>query len=79
MIGSQREATGFFALDVPVRMSGPFADPTIHPAQWSPEGRARLAAPDRVAPLPPELRAYAQRDPCFRATGAPAAAPQRRR
>jgi hypothetical protein len=72
-VGSQSETTGFFALDVPVRISGSFADPTIRPAQWSGEGRARLAAPDRVAPLPPELRAYAQRNPCFRATGAPPA------
>ena len=65
VIGSQRQTTGIFALDVPVRVSGSFADPEILPAQWSGTGRARLAAGDQVAPLPPALRDFARRSPCF--------------
>ncbi|PZW38998.1 uncharacterized protein involved in outer membrane biogenesis [Humitalea rosea] len=67
VIGSQSETTGFFALDVPVRVSGAFASPSILPAEWSAEGRAQLAAGDDMAPLPPELRRHAQSNPCFRA------------
>ncbi|MDB5374582.1 MAG: hypothetical protein JWP04_3224 [Belnapia sp.] len=67
VIGSQRESTGFFALDIPVRVAGSFADPSIRPAQWSAEGRERLAAGDAVAPLPAALRSFAQRNPCYRA------------
>jgi uncharacterized protein involved in outer membrane biogenesis len=70
VIGSQSETTSDFALDIPVRVSGPFADPSIAPARWSGEGRARLAAGDRVAPLPPPLRDFAMQNPCFRAGGA---------
>ncbi|MBR0649188.1 AsmA family protein [Roseomonas terrae] len=67
VIGSQSETTDFFALDIPVRVSGSFADPNIAPASWSGEGRARLAAGDRIAPLPPALRDFARQNPCFRA------------
>ncbi|GGJ26202.1 AsmA family protein [Neoroseomonas lacus] len=69
VIGSQSETTSDFALDIPVRVSGSFADPSIAPARWSSEGRARLAAGDRVAPLPPALRDFARASPCFRAGG----------
>jgi len=65
VIGSQSATTGFFALDIPVRVNGPFADPNISPARWSAAGRARLASADDVAPLPPELRTYARGNPCF--------------
>jgi len=65
VIGSQRATTDFFALDIPVRVSGAFAGPAIRPAQWSASGRARLSAGDAVAPLPPALRDYARRNPCF--------------
>lgn len=67
VIGSQSETTSDFALDIPVRVSGSFADPDIAPARWSGEGRARLAAGDRVAPLPPALQTFARQNPCFRA------------
>lgn len=67
VIGSERASTSSFALDIPVRVSGSFADPDIAPARWSREGRARLAAGDRVAPLPAALRDFARRNPCFRA------------
>ncbi len=69
VIGSHRQTTGSFALDIPVRVSGSFADPDVQPAQWSGAGRARLSAPDHTAPLPPGLRDYARRSPCFFAGG----------
>ncbi len=67
VIGSQSETTSSFALDIPVRVSGSFANPDIAPARWSGEGRARLAAGDRVAPLPASLQSFARQNPCFRA------------
>jgi uncharacterized protein involved in outer membrane biogenesis len=67
VIGSQSATTSDFALDIPVRVSGSFADPDIAPARWSGAGRATLAEGDRVAPLAPALRAFAQQNPCFRA------------
>ncbi len=69
VIGSHRQTTGNFALDIPVRVSGSFADPDVQPAQWSGSGRARLSAPDHTAPIPPALREYARRSPCFFAGG----------
>ena len=69
VIGSQSETTSSFALDIPVRVSGSFANPDIAPARWSSQGRARLAAGDRVAPLPASLQRFARENPCFRATG----------
>ncbi len=65
-IGSEAKTTGAFALDVPVRISGSLADPSVRPAQWSAAGRARLAAADEIAALPPGLRQAAQRNPCSR-------------
>ena len=80
VIGSQRDTTSFFALDIPMRVNGSFADPSIRPARWSPEGRAKLAAGDTVAAVPVQLREFASRNPCYRA-GAnavrPSAAPPR--
>lgn len=64
VIGSQRETTNFFALDIPVRVSGPFANPSIAPAEWSREGRARLSS-GAMAPLPTDLVAVARRNPCY--------------
>ena len=59
------DTTDFFALDVPVRVSGSFADPDIAPAQWSREARARMTR-NEMAPLPPDLRDIARRNPCYR-------------
>lgn len=64
-IGSQRDTTSFFALDVPVRVSGSFADPSVRPARWSSSGRAMLAAGEDVGRLPPELRDFARRSRCL--------------
>ncbi|TCH99897.1 hypothetical protein EJV46_04325 [Roseococcus sp. SYP-B2431] len=80
VIGSRRDTTNFFALDIPMRVSGSFADPSIRPASWSPEGRAKLAAGDTVAAVPAELRDFARGNRCFRVsegTAVPAAAPAR--
>lgn len=69
VIGTQSATTAATALDIPVRVSGSFSDPAVLPAQWSRSGRARLAAGDHVAPLPPALRDYARRSPCYFAGG----------
>ncbi|RAI58543.1 AsmA family protein [Roseicella frigidaeris] len=76
VIGSLRSTTSFWALDIPVRVFGSFGDPSIRPASWSADGRARLAAGDVVAPLPPRLRDFAQRNPCFQAAAIPTAPPR---
>ena len=65
-IGSESRSTGLFALDIPVRVTGSFAAPSVSPAQWSAQGRAALAAADSLAALPPSLRAEAQRHPARR-------------
>jgi hypothetical protein len=65
VISSQRDTTHFFALDVPIRVSGSFSDPDILPAEWSRQGRAQLAAADDVAPLPPALRDTARSNACY--------------
>ena len=63
-IGSERSTTGVFALDIPIRVSGPFSSPSVSPAQWSAQGRAQLAAADSLSALPPVLREWARRYPC---------------
>jgi len=71
VIGSERATTGLLALDIPVRVSGSFANPSVAPARWSGEGRAQLEAADtRIAPMPAELRQFAQQNPCIRRTTA---------
>ncbi|WP_424811997.1 AsmA family protein [Roseococcus sp. YIM B11640] len=91
VIGSQRDTTSFWALDVPMQISGSFANPSIRPAQWSADGRARLAAADNVAAVPAELRDSLRGNRCFhggavatppapaRASSAPPRASQPRR
>jgi uncharacterized protein involved in outer membrane biogenesis len=68
VIGSQPETTHGLALDIPVRVHGSFANPSVGPARWSEEGRAQLEGMDNVAPLPPALRSFAQGNPCYRST-----------
>jgi len=65
-VGSEAASTSAFALDVPVRISGSLADPSVRPARWSAAGRAQLASADTTAALPPGLRQAAQRNPCSR-------------
>lgn len=64
-VSSEASTTSSFALDVPVRLSGSMANPTIRPARWSAAGRAELAASDNVNRLLPELRPFARRNPCL--------------
>ncbi len=66
-IASQSASTGFFALDIPVRISGAFANPSVRPARWSAVGRAMLAATDRVGLLPPGVQRFARGNPCLTA------------
>ncbi|TDH62838.1 hypothetical protein E2C06_09080 [Dankookia rubra] len=74
--GSVRSTTDFWALDIPVRVYGSFASPSIRPARWSEDGRARLAAADDVAPLPARLRDFARANPCYQAAAIPASPPR---
>jgi AsmA family protein len=66
-IGSQPASTGIFALDIPIRVYGTFASPTVRPAKWPPASRARLAAATTVTKLPPSLQQLVSRNPCLRA------------
>ena len=65
VIGTDSKTTGSLALDIPVRIAGSFADPVIRPATWSADGRAKLAASNSVARVPPALRREAQQNACF--------------
>ncbi|MGI4806934.1 MAG: AsmA family protein, partial [Janthinobacterium lividum] len=60
-VASESATTGALALDIPVRVSGSFDDPTIRPAGTT-AGRAALVGGSAAAPL----RAYAQRSSCAR-------------
>ncbi|MFC3126972.1 AsmA-like C-terminal region-containing protein [Pseudoroseomonas globiformis] len=64
-VGSESNTTGALALDIPVRINGPIADPSIRPAAWSAEGRASLHASDIVERLPQGLRPMARGNPCL--------------
>lgn len=61
---TERATTGFFALDVPVRISGAFADPNIRPA-LQPENRSPVTPVD-IGRLPPDLQQLARGNPCLR-------------
>ncbi len=79
VLGSERASTNFWALDVPMRASGSFADPRIVPARLSAQGRADLARLNTLPQLPPDLLADARANRCFRAAAAaPASAPPAR-
>lgn len=66
VIGSRRATTHTLALDIPVRISGPFADLSFEPAAAGPEDRARARGARNVAALPAALREVATRNPCHR-------------
>ncbi|MBX9748002.1 MAG: AsmA family protein [Roseococcus sp.] len=65
LFASHRPGTGNITLEAPVRISGSFAEPEVQPAQWTTAGRARLSVGDQNQPLPPALRDFARRSPCF--------------
>ncbi len=64
-IGSQSSTTSDFALDVPIRVYGAFASPTVRPAQWTAAGRAALAEAEQTTRLPPDLRQIGRSNPCL--------------
>ncbi len=64
-VSRESDTTGALALDVPVRVSGSFASPSVAPARWSAEGRAALASGPALRRLPPALREVARRSPCL--------------
>ena len=65
VIASDGATTGALALDVPVRVNGPFANPSIAPARLSGGGRARLAEGDDTGNLLPALRGFARGSTCL--------------
>jgi AsmA family protein len=64
-VASEARTTSLFALDVPIRVTGLFASPTIRPAALSAAGRAQLSAGDNVSRLLPGLQPFARRSPCL--------------
>jgi AsmA family protein len=64
-VASEARTTSLFALDVPIRVTGLFASPTIRPATLSAAGRAQLSAGDNVSRLLPGLQPFARRSPCL--------------
>lgn len=66
-VASEARTTSLFALDVPVRVNGSFASPTIRPATLSAAGRAQLSAGDDVSRLLAGLQPFARRSPCLSA------------
>lgn len=61
LIGSEAASTGLFALDIPVRISGPFRNLDIGPSRSTPPRRSSLAEG-----FPAEQRALAERSGCLR-------------
>lgn len=64
-VASEARTTNLFALDVPIRVTGLFASPTIRPATLSAAGRAQLSAGDNISQLLPGLQPFARRSPCL--------------
>ena len=71
MIGSQPASTGIFALDIPIRVYGTFANPTVRPAEWSPASRARFATATVPTRLPPSLQQLVNQNPCLHPRAGP--------
>lgn len=63
VVASESKTTGPLALDIPVRVTGRFSDPSIAPAGAA-SGRAALAG--SAGPLAASLRPYAERSGCAR-------------
>ena len=64
-IGSVAKTTSGLALDLPVRISGALADPSIATTEWPRAERARFSVASRSGGLPPSLREIAQANPCY--------------
>jgi len=66
-IQSESATTGFFALDIPIRISGSFANPAIDPHFGSADATRRALANSNPAQgLSGELRGFVERNPCRR-------------
>jgi AsmA family protein len=65
-IQSEPSTTGFFALDIPVRVSGSFANPNIDPRLGGGAAtRQALINNNPTRELSGELRGFAERNPCL--------------
>jgi uncharacterized protein involved in outer membrane biogenesis len=65
-VQSESASTGFFALDIPIRISGSFANPSIDPQIGGGEkSRQALINNNPTRDLSPELRGLAERNPCL--------------
>ncbi len=58
------DSTGFFALDVPFRVHGNLANPSIEPQLGGPKPGEFAVADQRGADLPPELRKLVEANAC---------------
>ncbi|MQR98194.1 hypothetical protein GFJ39_03085, partial [Gluconobacter sp. AC10] len=68
VFASRPFSTSFFALDVPIRVSGRFDAPSLSLAKWSKVGRSMLADSNEVTHLPPALQGFAASNACARPT-----------
>jgi hypothetical protein len=59
---TERDSTNFFALDIPIRISGPFGQLGVKPLVGSDE--SWLDQPAAAAALPPALREMADSNSC---------------
>ena len=66
LVSSRGSTTSAYALDIPVLVSGTFANPVPQPAKLSATGRSLMAALDVLGPVPAPLAATARASPCFR-------------
>jgi uncharacterized protein involved in outer membrane biogenesis len=65
-IQSESASTSFFALDVPISISGDFQHPTIRPQIGSSGASLKSMAEDPLQDLPQDLREMGQRNSCLR-------------
>jgi hypothetical protein len=63
-VGSLRSTTDFFALDIPINVSGPLDNPRVLPAGSS-AARDHLFSGDELAGLPPAQQAAARANRCL--------------
>ncbi|MFT8718012.1 AsmA-like C-terminal region-containing protein [Acetobacter sp.] len=62
----QSEAPGMLALDIPIRVSGPFSNPSIGLAGWSARGRALLKGARATNSLPPTISSFSVGSACLK-------------
>ena len=65
-IQTESASTGFFALDIPIRISGSFANPNIDPQAGGGANTPKVPInPNPTRDLSPELRGLAEHNPCL--------------